>query len=162
VRITTPTWARVEAGATYDDTGVCISGTRIPTRLIVKANVPATPAPSATPTASTTPNATPGVPAADEQLRATLSTDSIWPSGACLTLAVTNPTAEPVQTWSASFTLAPGTSITQSWSGDLTVTGSRARVSAPSWGGSISPGETVRHFGFCISGTALPHDLTAS
>lgn len=162
VRITTPSWARVEAGTTYDDTGICISGTRIPTRLIVNAHVPAAPAPSPTPTASATPDATPGAPAAGGQLRATLSTDSSWPTGACLTLAVTNPTAEPVQTWSASFTLAPGTSITQSWSGDLTVTGSLARVSAPSWGGSISPGETVRHFGFCISGTALPHDLTAS
>ncbi|MDO9486525.1 MAG: cellulase family glycosylhydrolase [Actinomycetota bacterium] len=191
VRIVTPSWARAEAGASYSDTGVCISGSRIPAELFVNGATSASPAPSASPTtspsASATPTSSPSVsstpiptvtaspsitptipptqppspPTSANALRAALITDSVWDSGSCLTLAITNTSTSPVANWSASFTLAAGTRINQSWSGELVVEGNRALVSAPSWGGQISSGGTVRHFGFCVTGTGLPHNASA-
>ena len=181
VKITTPNWAKAEAGSTYSDTGVCISGSRVPAALTVNGlpsaspttSATATPTPTltptptptpsatATPTASPSPSATPTIPPSTSALSASLITDSTWETGSCLTLAVTNASSAPVANWSANFTLASGTRISQSWSGDLAVTEGRAQVTAPSWGGSIPAGGTVRHFGFCLTGTGLPHDATA-
>ena len=191
VRIITPNWARAEAGASYTDTGVCISGSAIPSVLLVNgsqastaptasatpiASASAEPTPStsatrtSTPSASASPSSTQtasaspaaSTPSTGSALRATLITDSSWESGSCLTLAVTNTSTTSASTWAASFTLAPGTRISQSWSGDLVVTGDRARVSAPSWGADIPAGATVRHFGFCVAGSGLPHDAVAN
>ncbi len=190
VRITTPSWARAEAGASYTDTGVCISGSAIPTALLINGgqssaapSSSATPTASATaaptPSASATPTATPSAPASPSSSpsasaspspstpssgsarRATLVTDSSWESGSCLTLAVSNTSTTSVSSWAVSFTLAPGTRISQSWSGDLVVAGDRAQVTAPSWGAGIPAGATVRHFGFCVTGSGLPHDAVA-
>ena len=88
--------------------------------------------------------------------------DSRWQSGACYTLEVANPTTRAVSTWTAGFTLAPGTSITQSWSGTLAMVGPVGVVKAPNWGGTIPAGGKVRHFGMCISGVGDPTGVRAS
>ena len=88
--------------------------------------------------------------------------DSKWESGACYTLEIANPTTKVVSTWTASFTLAPGTAITQSWSGTVAKVGPVVAVKAPSWGGQIAAGGKVRHFGMCISGVGDPTAVRAS
>jgi chitinase len=88
--------------------------------------------------------------------------DSRWQSGACYTLEVSNPTKKSVATWTGGFTLAPGTTITQSWSGAVTQVGPAVVVKAPTWGGTIPAGGKVRHFGMCISGVGDPTGVRAS
>ena len=88
--------------------------------------------------------------------------DSKWQSGACYTLEVANPTAKAVSTWTASFTLAPGTTMTQSWSGTVAKVGPVVAVKAPTWGATIPAGGKVRHFGMCISGVGDPTAVRAS
>ena len=95
-------------------------------------------------------------------LTARFTVDSKWQSGACYTLEVANPTTKAVNTWTAGFTLAPGTTITQSWSGAVTKVGPVVVVKAPSWGGKIPAGGKVRHFGMCISGVGDPTGARAS
>ena len=95
-------------------------------------------------------------------LTARFTVDSKWESGACYTLEVTNTSTRAVSTWTAGFTLAPRTTITQSWSGAVALVGPVAVVKAPSWGGTIPAGGKVRHFGMCISGVGNPTGLRAS
>ena len=88
-------------------------------------------------------------------------TDSRWETGSCHTLVVSNPTSRAVSTWSASFTLASGTRLRESWSGTVVVTGGLVSVVAPSWGGTIAAGGSVRHFGFCLEGAGDPTGVRA-
>ena len=88
--------------------------------------------------------------------------DSKWETGACYTLEIANPTTKAVSTWTASFTLAAGTTITQSWSGTVAKVGPVVAVKAPSWGARIPAGGKVRHFGMCISGVGNPTAVRAS
>ena len=95
-------------------------------------------------------------------LTARFTVDSKWQSGACYTLEVVNPTTRAASTWTAGFTLAPGTAITQSWSGTVAQVGPVVAVKAPSWGATIPAGGKVRHFGMCISGVGDPTGVRAS
>ena len=152
-----PSWAAVAPGATYADTGLCVNGP-LPTGLSV--NGGAVPTPTPTPTPTTTPTPTPT--ATGTGLVATLTTDSTWAAGSCRTLVVSNPTSKSVSTWQAWFTLPAGARITSSWSGTVTTSGQQVNVQAPSWGGTIPAGGSVKHFGFCMDTPADPTGLRAA
>lgn len=189
--VTTPTWAKADAGATYSDTGLCISGTAptapvwsgptsptptptptptvtpspsqttTPTPTVTPTPSPSptatvTPTPTPTSTPTPTPSPTPGGPRAVAQptqatLSASLRTDSQWPTGYCQTAIIRNTSTVNATSWTLTFDLPSGHTISQSWSGTATRSGNTVTVRPASWGAAIAAGQTRSDFGFCVT-----------
>ncbi|GIF07795.1 cellulose binding domain-containing protein [Actinoplanes siamensis] len=76
---------------------------------------------------------------------------SQWPGGFGAAVDITN-LGDPVSSWSLSFTLAGGQSITQLWNGSVTQSGSAVTVRNAAWNGAIATGGKAS-FGFNGSST---------
>ncbi len=118
------------------------------------ATVTPTPTPTTTPTP--TPSPTPGGPRAVAQptqatLSASLRTDSQWPTGYCQTAIIRNTSTVNATSWTLTFDLPSGHTISQSWSGTATRSGNTVTVRPASWGATIAAGQTRSDFGFCVT-----------
>ncbi len=88
-------------------------------------------------------------------LQATYLIDSSWSAGYQATVTITNNTATPTTSWTATFTLPQGQSITSFWNGVYTASGQTITVKNPTWsgGGVIQPGASTT-FGMIVKKTA--------
>jgi hypothetical protein len=82
---------------------------------------------------------------------ATFAKDSDWGTGYGAHYTITNGSSTTISSWTVSFTLAAGLSISSSW--DATVTGTTGTITAvsKSYNGTLTPGATAS-FGFNVSG----------
>jgi hypothetical protein len=82
---------------------------------------------------------------------ATFVKDSDWGTGYGAHYTITNGSATTISTWTVTFTLAAGLSITSSW--DATVTGTTGTITAvsKSYNGTLTPGASAS-FGFNVGG----------
>jgi endoglucanase len=106
--------------------------------------------------ASPRPNPSKSSPPA-ESLHGAVVIESQWQDGWCATLSVSGPDRS-LGDRSVTFTLPPGTTITQSWNGQFSATGGRIAVRLPSW--ARTGGGTYNSSGFCVSGTGRVFDAS--
>jgi cellulase/cellobiase CelA1 len=69
--------------------------------------------------------------------------------------------ASAITSWTTTWTLASGQTITQLWSGTLTTSGSAATVRNVSWNGALSPGSSTT-YGFIANGTPSSPTITCT
>ncbi|MFG2166738.1 cellulose binding domain-containing protein [Micromonospora chersina] len=123
----------------------------------------ATPTPTASPTGGPTPTPTPsttpsGGPAptptgpSGTGCTATYRIIGQWQGGFQGEVTVRNSGTAPVSGWTARFTLADGQRITQSWSAEVSQSGTAVTARNASWNGSLAPGAQTT-FGFLAGGT---------
>jgi endoglucanase len=90
-----------------------------------------------------------GAPPPSGSLRARLVVDDRWDAGWCGRLVVSG--RGPLASARLTFTLAPGTSVTQSWNATLSAASGRIEATLPAW--ATAPHEAT---GLCVSGTGEP------
>jgi hypothetical protein len=80
--------------------------------------------------------------AASFPLTASYTIENAWPTGYQVTVTLTNPKNTPTNTWTATFTLPQGHSISTLWNGVYASSGQAITVNNPKWigGGTISAG----------------------
>ncbi|WP_042381857.1 cellulose binding domain-containing protein [Streptacidiphilus melanogenes] len=81
---------------------------------------------------------------------------SSWSSGFEAGYTITNDTNAAVATWSLSFDLPAGESVTSAWNGTLSSSGNHYTITAPSWAGPLAPGATAAVVGFDVSNGSNP------
>jgi mannan endo-1,4-beta-mannosidase len=112
-----------------------------------------TPTASPTPTATTSPTPSPtSTTPSGQRCTATLTVDNSWGGGFQGSVAV-KAGSSALRSWSTSFTLPSGVSVTQVWSGTLTSSGSVQTVTNAAWNGSLAAGAGTT-YGFIGSGAA--------
>jgi len=85
-------------------------------------------------------------------LNSKYNVDSNWTSGYQVTVTLSNNTGFPSSSWSASFTLQSGQSISSFWNGVYTANGQQITVSNPAWsGGGVIPANASTTFGMIIN-----------
>ncbi|WP_042431353.1 cellulose binding domain-containing protein [Streptacidiphilus anmyonensis] len=84
-------------------------------------------------------------------LIANYAVTSSWQGGFEASYTVTNNTNAPVGTWSLSFDLPAGETVTSAWNGTLTSSGTHYTIASPSWAGPLAPGATAAVVGFDVS-----------
>ncbi|MEY9874521.1 hypothetical protein ABH931_004021 [Streptacidiphilus sp. MAP12-33] len=89
-------------------------------------------------------------------LMATYAVTSTWSSGFEASYTITNNTNATVNTWSLSFDLPAGESVTSAWNGTLTSSGTHYTITAPGWAGALAPGATAAVVGFDVSNGSNP------
>jgi hypothetical protein len=89
-------------------------------------------------------------------LIANYAVTSSWSSGFEAGYTITNNTNAAVDTWSLSFDLPAGESVTSAWNGTLSSSGSHYTITAPSWAGPLAPGATAAVVGFDVSNGSNP------
>lgn len=91
-------------------------------------------------------------------LKASYTVDNFWPTGYQATVTLTNQSSTPTSTWSATFNLPQGQSISSLWNGAYTANGQTITVNNPTWvgGGTISAGGTTT-FGMIVN---MPNQAT--
>ena len=111
------------------------------------------PSPSASPSRSASPTPT----SAGSGCGASYHIDNSWPGGWQTTVTVTNNSSVATKGWTVQWTLASGQSISQLWSGVLSVSGSAVTVRNADYNGAVAPGASTT-FGFIGTGssTAVP------
>jgi hypothetical protein len=72
---------------------------------------------------------------------------------ACAAISISGP-AGSLAGRSVSFTLPPGTTVTQQWNGTFSATDRTITVQLPSW--ATTDGATYDSSGFCVAGTGDP------
>ncbi|MCP3782701.1 cellulose binding domain-containing protein [Micromonospora sp. A3M-1-15] len=121
---------------------------------------PTTPTPTAsptggpTPTPGTTPSGGPTPTPTDPSGTGCTATYRIvgqWQGGFQGEITVRNSGTAPVSGWTARFTLADGQRITQSWSAEVSQSGTAVTARNASWNGSLAPGAQTT-FGFLAGG----------
>jgi aryl-phospho-beta-D-glucosidase BglC (GH1 family) len=83
---------------------------------------------------------------------ATLKLQSDWTTGYCAEVTLKNTSATPVTSWTAVVDLNQST-LSQSWNGTVTQSGSQITVKPVDWNGNIAPGASLSAFGFCGNST---------
>jgi len=155
--IALPSWARVPAGGSFRDTGLCVQGTGALTGLTATfAGAPSTapsPAPAPAPQPGPTPAPTPAPAPGSTELSAAMARDSRWATGFCRSFTVRNAGTADAGTWTLSFRLPAGSRIRDSWNGSVARSGDVVTVTPPSWAERIAAGASVRAFGFCAEGS---------
>ncbi|MGF1430627.1 cellulose binding domain-containing protein [Kitasatospora sp. LaBMicrA B282] len=90
-------------------------------------------------------------------LVATMTEPQSWQSGFEADYTVTNSTINTVNSWTLSFDLPAGESVSSSWNGTLTSsatsTGSHVTITSPSWATPLAPGASAPVVGMDISTT---------
>ena len=142
------------------------------------ANPPATTPPVTTPPVTTPPVTTPPVttpPVTTPPVTTPPTTSSPAPSGACSAVYQTTGNWQggfqgqvtvtagnaAISSWTVTWTLSSGQSISQMWNGTPTVSGSTVTVRNVSWNGALSPHATTT-FGFLASGSATTPTVTCA
>ena len=84
-------------------------------------------------------------------LTASYTIDTSWQAGYQATVTLVNNTPNPTTTWSASFSLPSGQSISSFWNGVYSANGQTISVSNPSWiGGGVIPANSSTTFGMIV------------
>lgn len=109
------------------------------------------PSPSASPSRSASPTPT----SAGTGCGASYHIDNSWPGGWQTTVTVTNNSSVATKGWTVQWTLASGQSISQLWSGVLSVSGSAVTVRNADYNGAVAPGASTT-FGFIGTGSSTP------
>ncbi len=85
-------------------------------------------------------------------LNARYTIDNSWPTGYQVTVTLNNTTANPTSTWTSTFTLGQGQSVSNLWNGVLKVNGQSVTAINPAWnGGGIIPSNGSTTFGFIVN-----------
>jgi len=88
---------------------------------------------------------------------AAYSVTSTWPGGFQGQITVTNTAATSVNSWTVSWTLPDGETISSAWNGTLSQAGSLATVKSASWNGQLAPkASTSLGFTANYTGTGTP------
>lgn len=100
-------------------------------------------------------------------LQAKYTIDSSWSSGYQATVTLTNNTSTPTSSWSATFTLPQGQSISSLWNGVYSASNQTVTVQNPTWiGGNVIPAGGSTTFGMIVqkpsSGTPALNNLQAT
>ncbi|MDQ0364367.1 cellulase family glycosylhydrolase [Catenuloplanes indicus] len=82
-----------------------------------------------------------------------------WSGGYEGRFTVTNNTSSPVTSWRVQFDLPSGTSISNSWNAQQSVSGNRYTFANAAWNGSLAAGASTT-FGFTVNGTGTPSGCT--
>ena len=90
---------------------------------------------------------------------AVYSTTSSWSSGYSGQYVVSNVSGSPISTWSLSFTLPAGTTVSSLWNASYTTNGRQVTVVPDSWDASLTPGQTAL-VGFVMNGSGTPSSCT--
>jgi endoglucanase len=117
---------------------------------------PTDPPPPPTPTDPTPPTE----PVPTGSLTAAIRVDSQWGSGACVHVTVTN-AGGAVTGLRLRVTLPAGQTVTSSWNGTFTRSGTTVNVALPSWASSLGAGATYDATGFCVSTSTVPATVVA-
>ncbi|MDH6114435.1 hypothetical protein P3T36_000836 [Kitasatospora sp. MAP12-15] len=84
-------------------------------------------------------------------LVATLTEPQSWSSGFEADYTITNYTKAPVSSWSLSFDLPAGETVSSAWNGTLTQSGTHFTVSSPGWASPLAPGASAPVVGMDVS-----------
>jgi poly(hydroxyalkanoate) depolymerase family esterase len=98
---------------------------------------------------------------------ATPTVQSQWGNGYVIQpLTVTNTGTSTITSWTVTFTLPPGHTLTGSWNGTVTTSGQTVTVRSVGHNGTLAPGASTTSFGFQASrpdgDTALPSGYTCA
>lgn len=89
--------------------------------------------------------------AASFPLQAKYTIDNSWPSGYQATVTLTNTSSTPTSSWTATFTLPSGESISSLWNGVYTASGQNITVKNPTWiGGNVIAAGGSTTFGMIV------------
>ncbi len=165
--IALPTWARVPAGGSYQDTGLCVQGSGSlsgVTVTIAGAPAPVAPAPTPVPTPVPAPAPTPAPSPApgSPTLAVTVARDSTWETGFCRSFTVRNTGPAQATSWTLSFRMPAGSRLRDTWNGTAVQSGDRVTVTPATWSQRIAPGASVSAFGFCADGAGEPTAVAAA
>jgi predicted carbohydrate-binding protein with CBM5 and CBM33 domain len=96
-------------------------------------------------------------PPPSQPCSAVYTISSSWPGGYQASVAVTNPNATAINSWTVSWTVPDGTTISSVWNGTLSQAGSLATVKSASWNGQLAS-KASTSFGLTANstGTAAP------
>jgi chitin-binding protein len=86
---------------------------------------------------------------------ATYSITNSWPGGFQAAVTVTNPTTATMTGWTVGWVIPDGETVSSSWNGTLTQSGSLATVLSASWNSQVAAGATAG-FGFTANFTGTP------
>jgi O-glycosyl hydrolase len=114
-----------------------------------------TTSPSASPSASPSRTTSPTPTSAGTGCGASYHIDNTWQGGWQTTVTVTNNSSVATTGWTVQWTLASGQTISQLWSGVLSVSGSSVTVRNADYNGAVAPGASTT-FGFIGSGSSTP------
>ncbi len=92
---------------------------------------------------------------------ATFTTVSTWGNGYQGQITVTNNSSSQITSWRVEFDLPAGTSVSQVWSAQQSVSGSRYSFTNVEWNGTLAPNASTS-FGFIASGTGTPANCTVN
>ncbi|QMU70686.1 cellulose binding domain-containing protein [Streptacidiphilus sp. P02-A3a] len=81
-----------------------------------------------------------------------------WQGGFSGSYTITNDTRATVNTWSLTFSLPAGETVTSAWNGTLSQSGSNYTITSPSWATPLAPGASADVVGLDISSGATQTD----
>ncbi|MCK2215314.1 cellulose binding domain-containing protein [Actinomadura sp. ATCC 31491] len=98
---------------------------------------------------------------------ATPTVQSQWATGYVIQpLTITNTSTATITSWTVTFTLPAGHTLTGSWNATVTTSGQTVTVRSVSFNGTLAPGASTTSFGFQASrpngNTALPSGYTCA
>jgi Cellulose binding domain/Glycosyl hydrolases family 18 len=86
-------------------------------------------------------------------LIATYSTTQSWSGGFAGQYSIVNDTNTTVNSWTLTFDLPAGESVTSLWNANVSNSGSHYTVTSPSWASPLAPGASADPVGFNVSTT---------
>lgn len=89
------------------------------------------------------------------QCSAAYAITNTWPGGFQAGITVTNPTTSTINSWTVSWTLPDGETISSAWNGTLSQAGSLATIKSASWNGQLAPNASTT-LGFTANFTGTP------
>lgn len=89
--------------------------------------------------------------ASADQMTATFAKSSQWDDGYVATYVVRNSGTATTHSWTVSFSLPSGDSVTGLWNGVMTKQGNQVTVRNDDWNGTLTPGSST-DFGFQVAG----------
>lgn len=93
-------------------------------------------------------------------LIATYSTTQSWSGGFAGQYSIVNDTNATVNSWTMTFTLPAGESVTSLWNANVSNSGSNYTVTSPSWASPLAPGASADPVGFNVSTTGAANPPT--
>jgi hypothetical protein len=107
---------------------------------------------------TTTGTTTTGIPPAGVSSVMTVTDD--WGSGYNANFVITNNSPQAISNWTLTFQLPAGIALTDSWSGNASVSGSSVTVTNAAWNGSLAPGASGTFGAEFSGGDAVPSSCT--
>ncbi|MBS2962886.1 lytic polysaccharide monooxygenase [Actinocrinis puniceicyclus] len=92
---------------------------------------------------------------------ATYAVTSTWPGGFQAQVTITNPNTSAINSWTASWDLPDGETISSAWNGTLSQAGTLATMKSASWNGQLAA-KASTSFGFTANYSSTPAVPTVS